>query len=221
MYDYISEIDNNDKFKYLAMILVSIFLMRRLALDSHVLVGLLFGIILVYYLNQRAVSIGTDFVSSSQQKLRNPIFREAKNLHQDSELLDFLYSIREYRYYNPAVYRKLILIVDRFLRIVNDMEIGVADMGANYEQLKDYKSRALNGLHSMIYRIPQSQATNRKFESAMDRLEVLMNVHLDNCYQYMVYAYGKQPININTKFIYKNQPSGVDKDFLKNYQFHV
>ena len=88
MYDYISDIDNNDKFKYLAMILACIFdekVSSRFSCSSWDFIWNNFSLLS----EQRSVSIGSDH-SSSQQKLRNPIFREAKNLHQDSELLDFL-----------------------------------------------------------------------------------------------------------------------------------
>lgn len=217
LYSYIASIDNTDKFIYIIIIIACIVLSKRISMQSGLSLGLvptLMGIIasiaIIYYLNEKASKTGSNFVNSMMDKLKTKDLSKTEHLYKDSELLQFLSDIKEYKYYNPANYRYLVQVLDNFLGLVTNLEMGVRYMGETYEALLEQKTKALNTFHAFIYKIPHSQSTMKHYHEAMDRLEDLLNVHIDQTYQYVGYSYGKKPINIETKFIYKNHPRAYD-----------
>lgn len=211
--------NSTEKFSYLIIIIICILFVRRLQLENSTLLGLTAGVALVIFLNRQSQQRGTNFLVDMEGKLNSRELKKTNNFYIDSELVSLMYEIREYRFYNPANYRSLIRTLDNFLQIVKDMEQGTDRMGDMYEIATDLKLKALNAAHAMIYSIPQSSATMKKYQTLLKKLEKLLNFHMDHIYQYMTYAYGKQKINITTKFIYKNQPRPADQSFNQHYNY--
>lgn len=220
LYDYISNINNDNLFKYIVIIIIAVIISNRIAAGNHTIYGIIVGLVIVHYLNIKVHSNREDFISDMKHKMSSIALQNTRNFHIDSTLVQLIYDIQEYRYYNPANFRKLVHIIDNFLQIVQDMEKGVVHMGEMYQIAEDYKIKALNTLHSFVYKIPNTTATQNKFQNARVRLEYLLNKHMDTIHQYMTFKYGKEGININTKFIYKNQPKPADTTFNKNYDFY-
>lgn len=146
------------------------------------MLGVGVGLFVVYYLNEKSKFVGDNFITDMKRKLDAKIFEETHNMHHDSEIVDLLYSLKEYRYYSPANMYKLVHVIDKFLKIVEDMSIGVKYMGESYELAREYRKRALNTMHSFIYKVPHTPITVNKFHLAMKRLETLLNQHLDRVY---------------------------------------
>jgi len=191
IYTYLTDINSTDKFKYGVLILLTVLFMMRLQLGTHVILGVIVGVFVVYYLNEKSKFVGDNFITDMKHKLDAKIFEGTTNMHHDSEIVELLYSLREYRYYSPANMYKLVHVIDKFLRIVEDMSIGTKYMGESYEIAREYRTKALNTLHSFVYKVPHTPVTIDKFHMAMKQLETLLNNHLDRVYQYMVYSYGK------------------------------
>lgn len=226
LYSYIINIDNTRKFYYTVIIAMSILFVKRLTLQSDlilnfrsVLTGLVIGSLIVYFINERETRSGADFIGSMMSKLEQPILKKTKYLYTDSELLQFLDDIKQYHNYNPANYRLLVLSIDNFLKISTELERGVVNMGELYDLLINQKYKILNTFHSMIYSVPHSHVTMKVFHEAMASLEKLLNIHVDQTYQYVGYSYGKKPIDINTKFIYKNHPLPHDSQINNHYNY--
>lgn len=217
IYSYITNIDNTDKFIYIAVVVACIILSKRISLQPNLslgvgptLAGLVIGVIVVYYLNEKSFKTGNNFVTSMMKKLKSKELSRSRHLYKDSELVQFLSDIKEYKFYNPANYRYLTQVLNNFLGLVTDLEMGVRDMGETYEILLEQKTKALNSFHAFIYKMPHSHVTMKQYHGALSRLEDLLNVHMDQTYQYVGYSYGKKPINITTKFIYKNHPRAYE-----------
>ena len=219
LYSYISTIDNTDIFTYLVLIVVLIVFVNRVSPRYETLIGVIAAVMLAYYLHDRSITLGSDFIADMNNKLKKKVLNRTKNFHTDSELLTFVDNMYEYRYYNPSTFRRFVMHIDQFLQLELDMENGADSMGELYEIADELRYKILNGYHSFIYSIPQGAATMSKFHVNRDRLQDLLNRHLDTMHKYMVYSYSKQPINIRTKFIYKNQPRPCDRHFNRNYEF--
>lgn len=219
LYQYITSIDNHDFFNYITVIIGSILFLNRISPGNNTLYGILVGLVIVYYIDDKARNTGQNFLKEMNDMLTGNDLKKTKNFDIDSEMILFIDNIQEYRYYNPAVYRKMIILIDNFLKIVKDMEQGVKHMGEMYQLAEDYKKKILNAYHSFVHKIPNSRATNNKYQNNMKRLEELLNHHLNGIYQYMQYSYGKRGINIDTKILYKNHPRPNDTNINGNYDY--
>ncbi len=220
IYNYLGNIDNQHIFKYLALGIGIILLIQRINPTKNFVIGIVVAIVLAYYLNDRESNHGSNFIIKINNALKGPLFKGTNYYFVDSELVELLLDIKEYHEYNPSVYRKIILIIDRFLNIVNDMEKNTSRMGNLYQIAEQQKYKAINALHSMIHTVPQTDTTVEKHKHALKKMEILLNTHLDNIYNYMVYSYGKDEINTSTKFIYKNHPKGHNYGINNNYDFY-
>ena len=85
MYEYISQIDITDKFNYVLLILGIIFFTNRVAPSPQTWLGLLVGLVLVYYLNSKTQLTENAFIQSMEKILADPIFRDYKNLYKHAK----------------------------------------------------------------------------------------------------------------------------------------
>ena len=220
IYQYIKDIDNNDRFIYLVVLFCTILLIKRINPGKNIIIALVVAVLIIYYVNDKDHTTGANYITTMRNKLASKELTDTKYFYLDSELVDLVYDIKEYRLYNPFVYRKLVGIIDSFLNLVSDMEKDTTRMGELFQIAEQKKYSALNALHSMIHSIPRTPTTTVKYQHALTRLETLLNNHLDTIYQYTVYSYGKKPINIETKFIYKNHPKAVNESIDNHYDYY-
>ncbi len=219
IYKYLRNIDNNNLFIYLVVVFCGILLLNRINPNINTILGIIVSLMLVYYINDKQITTGSNFIANMSEALSGQYLKHTNYFHIDSELVQFMQNIKEYHKYNPFIYRKIVKTIDSFLNIVSDMEKDTVGMGELYQVANDKKHLAMNALHSMIHSIPYSESSNIKYQNALTRLEVLLNKHIDTIYQYMVYSYGKKPINTETKFIYKNHPTPFNGGTDHNYDY--
>jgi hypothetical protein len=223
-YDYINNINDNTKFTYLIIIIIFIILATRINSQFPnivpLIMGLSFALLVIYFINEKQLKSGNNFLNLMNLQLKSNNLKNTKHLHNDSEIVHFLIDIREYKFYNPANFKYLVELLDNFLLLVTDLEKGVHNMGDTYEVLLEQKLKILNAMHAFIYKIPQSVASvaDTKHKQALERLEKLLNYHIDQTYQYVSYYYSNKPIDINTKFLYKNSPTPFNNK-VTNYDY--
>ena len=220
IFKYIHDIDNQSIFKYLLITFGIILITNRINITSNLIVGVIISVCVGMYLNDKNKATGKHFISEISRSLKTNKFKDTNYFYIDSNLVEFINEISEYQQYNPVVYRKLILTLDRFLKLVTDMEKDTDGMGELYHVIELYKTNALNTLHSMVYTIPQTEITTKKFNNALKKLEKILNSHLNNVFNYMEHSYSKKQINIDRRFIYKNHPKAYNKSHNINYDFY-
>ncbi len=219
LYNYLNNISQELRFKYLMFILIGTFLLKRIV-DSKTI--LIIGIILVfiYLYNEQLNQEGGNFIENCTYIINLPEFKRFKYLYLNSEILYFLNSIRRFRYYSPAIFHRLIADINSFLKLSMDMENDISNISETYEVLNEYKFKVLNDYMSFIYKLPIAEPELDRYHLSKDKLEDLLNQVLDTCYQFMVYKLGKTPIDNSYKFIYKNQPRFYDNSFEKHYEIY-
>lgn len=223
IHKYISKIDPTDGFIYATIVLGSVLLQRRIQLSSTTLVGLIAGLIVVFYLNDKKTDTGANFLEHMDRIRKAPIFKPHKNpnLHRDSVLLSFLDQHRIYYQYNPAVFNDLIAHVNSFLTLIHDIDIGTENYNSDYEVVRKLRTDIMNTYHSFIYRIPHAESSLRKFHLGMDRLEEILNGHIDRLHRDIVRKNQKDGIMISSKFHYLNQPQPRDHGHIRQYHYYT
>lgn len=219
IYEYIRDIDLTDRFIYVTLIIGTVMFMSRINITGHLVVGLIIGIIMVYYLNEKNVHTGNTFVQSMQNIISSERMKPHRNKHlaKNSELVLFLDSHKEYYAYNPKLWNDLVRHVNNFLHVMHDIELGVEQFNLDYDTMKSLKGKILNTYHAFVHTVPHTPHSNNKFHLGMERLELLLNRDIDEVHT-KVTLKNSQSINNMTKFHYKNHPGANDK--MTNLRYH-
>ena len=92
------------------------------------------------------------------------------------DLTDFIFSIQDFRQYNPINYDKFMVHVGNFLRLQEENNINID--GRKYGLSVNQKQQAINALHSMVYSLPTDIGLFDKFNRSIERLNELLTKHL-------------------------------------------
>lgn len=212
LYQYVKGIDVTEKFEYIVIVTTVILLATRISshgmLSGAGLVGLVVGIIMIYYLNEKRVSQGTEFITAMDDILNAEIMKPQKNkyLHGNSELVIFLDNYREYYQYNPQLWKDMVHNIDNIQRLISDIEIGTEQFNLDYNTLKMVKKDILNQYQAFIHKLPHTENSNNKFHQGLERLETLLNLEIDHIHR-IVTMKNAQSINTSSVFHYKNHPA--------------
>lgn len=219
LYSYINDIDVNDKFFYIIIIIASTFFSGSIIKPSGtVVVGLVVGILVVYYINDKRESHGDTFISSMKEILDSHIMFPGKNeyLPKNSELVMFLEGYKEYYDYNPDLWKSFVSVINNYLKIIHEIDIGTKYYNLDYNVVKEYKTKVLNHYHSFIHSIPHAQSALDKFHSGFKTLEDHLNVEIEKTHQLVAQKNSKQ-ITTASVFHYKNHPSGLVNSKITDY----
>ena len=221
IYDYIYDIEKTDLFLYGGGLLFITLLIRRINLSSNTIFGLICGIIVIYYINDKKIATNGGFIQKMNTILKSPLLKADKNkyLYRDSELVDFLDNYLEYHQYNPDIYNSFISHINTLLMLINDLDKGDQNYNNDYETILELRYKILNTFHSFIHKIPHTPASNDKFHIGANRLQVLLNKHIDKVHLSVVKLNGMKDIDTDTKFPYRNQPEPRDHNYEPQYHF--
>ena len=211
MYNYINNIDVNDKLFYLIIIIGSIFFSGSIIKPSGTsIVGLVIGVILVYYIHDKRENQGDTFISSMKVILESDIMTLTNNqyLSKNSELVIFLNNYKEYYNYNPDLWKLLLTTINNFLKLIHEIETGTKYYNLDYSVVKEYKTRILNHYHSFIHNVPHAETVLDKFHKGFKDLESSLNIEIDKTHQVVSHKNSKA-IDISSVFHYKNHPEGI------------
>lgn len=220
IYSYISEIDDRSMFKYVSIIVGITYFVYHLRLNPYFITSVIIAFIVVFYMNERRNALGQNFINEMTNLLRSELFKHVKYFHIDSEMVEFVRTIREYRICNKSAFYQMMKSIDHMFRIELDMENGIEYIGENLEVALDKKKSAMNALQSIIFKLPRSNVTSKKYQESLSQLDRLLNRHIEVMYRYTKYQYKNRPITTQTKFVYPNDPTGLDQKNNKNYDFY-
>lgn len=219
-YEYIRTIDPLNQFIYIVAIIISILFFKRLALSSHIILGIIVGVLAIYYFNGKTQATNANFIMQMKQILSMPILKPHlyKDLYRDSELVIFLDNYKEYHSYNPDGYNMLVRNVNDFLITANTVQLS-SEFQADYEILRDTKVKILNIFHSFIYRLPHSSATLEKYQRGLNKLESLLNYHIDNAHRTVILRGQAEGISIKSRFPHRNHPKHYDATWNDRFDY--
>ena len=124
LYEYIDHIDDNHKFYYLLVIVGSIFISNRVSASFPTIFGLLIGLLISYYINDKNENQGNTFITSMKKILNyeNMYPKQNHYLAKNSELVIFLDQYKEYHSYNPNLWKNMVSSINLLLQAMYDIE---------------------------------------------------------------------------------------------------
>lgn len=212
MYKNIADIDKTDMFMYAVLIIVITVIVTRISPSSTLLVGIVIGLIVVYYLNDKQTSQQGNYVQQIIKILLSPRLQVNKNqyLYQDPLIVEFLETYKEYFDYNPQAYTSLTNQIDNLLHLGDDIRRGSTNYNRDYEIMLNTKGKILNTYHSILLKIPHEHTNLNKFHNGAKNLKRMINEHLEAANRQTLLRSEEEGINVYTMFHYKSHPKPTD-----------
>jgi len=181
IYDTLSKIDNETLFRYLGVMVAVVYVLTKVIDPSAmVIVGLIMGGLVVYYLNDKKTALADDFNKDMEYKLKR-LRPRPEYFHLDIDVIEIFYNIREMRQYNQDSYDKALMTADNLLHLKDDVvNKGVEDCKANIDVARDMMNNSVNYLHSTIFTTPLQKVTTDKLTKAVEELHLVLRRIVDD-----------------------------------------
>lgn len=209
LYYKFNNISKKTLFKYFVIFIFVFKLGLIVKLDFIKLNSILIAIFFIYVIYDKDTILETTDKKVIDYKL-NSLYPKPKHIKNQNKLINYLYSIKEFRQYNPDSYDKMIQSIDNFLQIYNDIIIGINYINHNIDIMIDNKKKAVNYLHSIIYNIPEIDVFVNKHTKSINILIILLDSYIDKCIDISNNNIKKNGYNILSKYYYKNEINGFD-----------
>lgn len=119
-------------------------------------------------------------------------------LYLDPNLINLLYSVRDYELYSEIVFGRVLRSVNFMLKLKNDMlmktpsgDIALQDVARNFQAASSFGKQAMNYFNSFIHSLPSNTYYQKKQADSMKRLQLLIKRNTDE----MKIIYEKQNKN--------------------------
>ena len=108
IYNYLNQIDRVDLFRYMVMFIGFSLFVNRLNFSFSGVVAMLVAVFLIYFDNERTNALGRNFNLNMESKILGENFKWTRNFYMDSDLIQFVDRIQEYKRYNKTAFYKMI-----------------------------------------------------------------------------------------------------------------
>ncbi len=232
-------LSNNKKLKYLTVIAVSLWFFNTAYIPNwSFLIGILAAIVYIYYEVTTESRIVDDMNVELNYKLNSLLYDEGKQppdvFYMEPDLIEFFYSIKEYRVYNRDSYLKAIKCANNVLKLKQELEndfeyfedsersswqtFGYTKRRINKKNIKNLREinqlaqtfavKSLNYMHSFAVSMPPH--FKRKLHESLDRYHLLMKRITDDVY-FHCKKFSDNPL--------LTQDYGLPKPFVKHSSF--
>jgi len=154
-----------------------------------------------------------NLVSSGKQTINQEdtrkIYEKNKldSLYIDSNLIEFLYSIRQLAEYNPFEFYMLLKATNNILKLKNEIEKfyeANGDYPENINQMFEIalqlKTNCMNNLQNFIYSVPKTNVMYKYVDNIIESYNILINKNIKEMHNYHRDYIRKHGINNRTRF---------------------
>lgn len=185
--NYLTSISRTNLFNYIVIIIFTIVLFHRLQLSGSIWLGLLSGIIFVYYINEKNKQELNEKSDHLLNILTSDLLNQSKYFVLDPRLVEWINRVGELKKYNVLTFNKMVANIDRFLKLEYTIDINNVRCNFVLDEMVILKKRALNDYQSLIFVIDY-QSLRHKYDHYMTELSKLLNEHVEStaklCYLY-------------------------------------
>jgi len=202
----LGRISNTDLVVYLIIFIIFLVIAQYLYI-SLTTIFLLFIALLVCYIIYSRKQI--DRVSTEEElKIKTElIIPRPMRIDNYPDLIDFLFSIRDFYYINPNAFYGIVQNVDNFIQlydeIMNDRMIYCTQ---NAEVANGFVRNAENNLQSMIYNLDIDQNITRKFHQSLREFTLIMRQYMARIITKCNADFNEKDINNHSKYYHEYGP---------------
>lgn len=199
-------IDNKTLYIFIIIILGFIILARFIEINLTQLVLVTTALSICYMIYQKN-NLDQNTEKDQIEIKRNLIIPVPNRLDDYPDLIDILYTTRDFHYINPTAYNKIIYDLDNFIQLYeqimfNEMVYSVQ----NTEVAIDFARSALNNFHSLIYNLDVSKRLTAKYHKALKQLHLILNAYMINIIEKSNEKFNVKQINYTSKFYDRHGP---------------
>lgn len=222
IYKIFNDLNNHSLFQYIVIIILFLFFYQSKKIGLNIILALFLAGVTILYIHDKNTTLLEIEEKEYKQKehMLNPSIEKIDQL-QNRDIIDLIFSIQDYYYYNPEAFEEMSDNINNLLTI---QEIILKDEPLceyYYQIAESKKDNALNSLHSIIFNLPNDNITIDKLTRAHKRLETILNKYLnimyDKCHNKVItegYNIYKKPIILGPK------PANKYFDKQYTYQFY-
>lgn len=223
MYMFFQSFEDYDWIEYgFIAVIVMFFVTQILRPSWFFFVGAIIASAIIYYrADEKNHTISTKNKELMMKlKSLNP---KPANFHMDPDLINLYYNIRDFRTLNTEAYDQSLIAVDNMLKIVSELEQGVYHCKENLDIVIDQMNKALNHLHTTIYKMPIPKIVEMKYMQSLQALQIILRRHVDRMVDICQRQYKKKGIDIDTHFVYNDgpRPDDTQNADYSNFNFYV
>ena len=221
IFNKVDSLNNSTVFFYLFYFFILILILSKFNLKVEHIIIFGYGIFFFYLLINNKFEQNNDDLGNTEKKLdKLPI--KTNYLIRDKNLIEFLDFISEFSIFDSKSYNNLINIIDNFLTLENDIEIGVKNCRYDVENAIELKQKALNTLHGINHSIPAQKILIEKIKWCQIELDRLLTKHLNIMIHKCKIDSDSKPTNVNSfKEDLISNIKSYDPNFNQNYDYLV
>lgn len=207
IYNFIKSLSIKNYF-YLIIIYIILFLICNKSYILSIIIFCIFLILYIFYKNK---------LNAVNDTKKSILYPKSKNIEEEPELYNFLFSIQEFYNYNPQNYTKIIINIDKLLLIYKDIKINNKLAGIYYYSIKDLKYEILNLFQAFIYKLPSDDNNIiNKYNKAKYKLEEILNKYTEEVYKLNKEYIIKNDINYTTTFLSNEKLKHTNNEYWGN-----
>jgi hypothetical protein len=220
LYKLIDNINNNNLFKYVIVIFLSIIYFKNKSIGLNIIIALICA---AFYISYNYDEIETTKKESDQIKeiKINNIQPDPTNFKDRDDVIDLLFSVQDWYHHNPQSYEEMIYNLQSFFDLYKAIKRGSKFCDQYFQIAESKKNNAINAYHSLVFNLPVNSDIMDKFNRSHKRFETLMNGYLNELYDICTNDLRKNGYNVTRKAINigpKEANHYFDKDY--TYQFY-
>jgi len=221
IYNYLNEIPQSQLFIYFFLMFFSYHVLNRtLDFSPKNLIIFIVSIILIYLYNERRRSVNITKMQELELKLES-IYPTPKYFYIDAGIIEIVYSIKDLENFNKPSYEKAVRILDKFLKLILEIEIHPNNCHQYLDLLETKKKEVLNLIQSIVHKMPTDKVVEDKLTDAMESLHYILNFHTENVKQICNKKIKDDGWNTESRPTYSNKIAiGSDPMFNGNFDFY-
>ena len=169
----------NLNISHMILVLLGIYMFFYIMKIDILLITTLIVFVIYFYYKYQSNVRETNIIlhQKSNEKFKNEM---PSLLNQHDDIINFLYSINDFKQYNPDVYNELIININDFLTLYKDYQIIREEKKKLMQDvIFDTKAKILDNLSSFIYSFNNSPDLRIKLNNSIDKLNDLLNLYIN------------------------------------------
>ena len=157
-------------FNYVLIVVTCMTIFSYQNININTIFGFIIGTIIIYYLystSNNIINYENNILNTKKEKL----ILNNKNIIKDNKIINYLFSIQEFYYYNPQAYLEFISRIEKFIILYNEVLKDNKTAGINFELMEDEKNEIIKSLSSIIYKLDHNKELINKLNNSVYKIE--------------------------------------------------